>query len=58
MGSHLRASRHDDRSNAFDEAAELIKKDMLSGAMAIEGKLQDVAPDMIHTLQMAYINVF
>ncbi len=46
------------RSEALDQAAELIEKDLfLLGATAIEDKLQEGVPDTIHTLQMAGIKV-
>ncbi|CDK29912.1 unnamed protein product [Kuraishia capsulata CBS 1993] len=48
-----------DRSQALDDAAELIEKDLfLLGATAIEDKLQDGVPETIHTLQTAGIRVW
>ncbi|GAA95052.1 hypothetical protein E5Q_01707 [Mixia osmundae IAM 14324] len=47
------------RSEALDQAAELIEKDLtLLGATAIEDRLQDGVPDTIHTLQQAGIKVW
>ncbi|KAJ3733837.1 calcium transporting ATPase [Lentinula guzmanii] len=47
------------RSDALDQAAELIEKDLfLLGATAIEDKLQEGVPDTIHTLQQAGIKVW
>jgi len=48
-----------DRSQALDDAAELIEKDLeLLGATAIEDKLQEGVPDTIFTLQQAGIKVW
>jgi phospholipid-transporting ATPase len=48
-----------DRTEELDKAAEIIEKDMmLLGATAIEDKLQDGVPDIIHTLQQANIKVW
>ncbi|KAF9228273.1 phospholipid-translocating P-type ATPase [Gyrodon lividus] len=53
------ASTINGRSEALDQAAELIEKDMfLLGATAIEDKLQEGVPDTIHTLQMAGIKIW
>ncbi|KIK92679.1 hypothetical protein PAXRUDRAFT_829729 [Paxillus rubicundulus Ve08.2h10] len=53
------ASTINGRSEALDQAAELIEKDLfLLGATAIEDKLQEGVPDTIHTLQMAGIKIW
>ncbi|KIJ11589.1 hypothetical protein PAXINDRAFT_157254 [Paxillus involutus ATCC 200175] len=53
------ASTINGRSEALDQAAELIEKDLfLLGATAVEDKLQEGVPDTIHTLQMAGIKIW
>ncbi|ORY37234.1 phospholipid-translocating P-type ATPase [Rhizoclosmatium globosum] len=53
------ATTINNRSEALDDAAELIEKDLiLLGATAIEDKLQDGVPDTIHTLANAGIKLW